>query len=176
MLPKCVPGFCTEVLDACKIFGVSLDDFIGTNDVRDKLKIKLIELQGIELYRRMMLCSKMDKIILNGFKYDGKIQKYLIELDFEHARAIFMVRFRMLPTKSNFPGRWSGNTCNICSFEDTDAHLFVCPGYQDLISDDISYDMFWNDICLNNIEQLKAAACILVAVIERIEQIQSMVK
>ena len=123
-----------------------------------------------------MLCSKMDKILLSGFHFDGQIKQYLVELDFRYARAIFMVRFRMLPTKSNFPGRWRGTSCNVCNFEDTDAHLFGCPGYQDLITDDIWYTMFWDDVILNDFDRLKKAAAILLDIIERLEEVQKMVK
>ena len=121
-----------------------------------------------------MICSKMDKILLNGFHFDGKIQSYIAELDFEQARAIFMMRFRMLPTKSNFPGCWAGTFCNVCNFEDTDAHLFGCPGYQDIITDEIWYDMFWDDNILSDTIKLNKPAAILLRVIERLEQIQKM--
>ena len=176
LLPKCVPGFCSEVLQVCKMFGVSLDDFVGTEDVRKKLKLKIIEIQKGELFKRMLLCSKMDKVLVNGFHFDGRVRPYLIELEFEHARAVFMVRFRMLPTKCNFPGRWSGSLCNVCGFDDTDAHLFGCPGYQDIITDDMWYDMFWDEAVLKDTARLSQAATILVSVIERIELIQNMVK
>ena len=172
LLPKCVPGFCSEVLEVCKIFDISLNDFVGTDDVRMKLKLKVIEMQKVELLKRMLICSKMDKILVNGFHFDGRVRSYLVELDFEQARAVFMTRFRMLPTKTNFPGRWSGTLCNVCGFEDTDAHLFVCPGYQDIITNDIWYDMFWDDSILNDTAQLKEAAKILLSVIQRLEQIQ----
>ena len=74
----------------------------------------------------------MDQVLLAGFKFDGSMQPYLQGLDFVDARAIFMSRYRMWPTKSNFPGRWSGTCCNVCGFEDTDEHVFSCAGYIDL--------------------------------------------
>ena len=40
----------------------------------------------------------------------------------------------MLRTKSNFSGRWMGIQCNVCALEDTDIHIFKCPGY--IITDD----------------------------------------
>ena len=43
----------------------------------------------------------MDKILLNGFCFNGEIKLYMRELEFEQARAIFMMRFRMLPTVPN---------------------------------------------------------------------------
>ena len=118
----------------------------------------------------------MDKVLVNGFHFDGKVRPYLVELDFEHARAVFMIRFRMLPTKCNFPGRWSGSLCNVCGFEDTDAHLFGCPGYQDIVTNEVWYDMFWDEAVLNDTTQLKRAASVLVSLIERLELLQKIVK
>ena len=175
MIKKGVPGFCSEVLDVCEIFGVSLDDFEGSCDVRKKVKEKIIEIQRVELCKRMLVCSKTNKVLLSGFQFDGSVKPYLLEHSFEHARAIFMIRYRMLPTKSNFPGRWVGNLCNVCGFEDTDAHLFECPGYQDIISDDIWFHMFWDDNILKDTVKMKKAASILVSVIERLEVLQNMV-
>ena len=154
---------------------MSLDDFVGTNDVRKKVKVKIIEMQKEELVKRMLVCSKMDKVLVSGFHFDGKVRPYLLELDFEQARAVFMIRFRMLPTKCNFPGRWAGTSCNVCGFEDTDAHLFECPGYQDLVTDEVWYEMFWEDSVLNDANQLKQAASILLSMIERIELLQNLV-
>ena len=93
---------------------VSLEDYIGDSEVRRKLKDQLVEIQKIELYKRMVVSSKMDNVLLNGFKFDGKVAPYLLELDFHHARAVFMIRFRMMPTKCNFPSRWNGLLCNVC--------------------------------------------------------------
>ena len=81
----------------------------------------------------------------------------------------------MLPPKNNFPGRWVGSMCNVCGLEDTDAHVFSCPGYQDLLSDDIWYDMFWDPSILKDTVKLKKAAGILLAIVERMEEIQDMV-
>ena len=174
LLQKNVPGFCTEVAEACEILGVSLDELVQL-DVRKTMKEKLIKLQAKELFQRMSLSSKMDKILLNGFLFDGKIKQYLLDLDFEEGRVVFMVRYRMLPTKNNFPGRWVGSMCNVCGLEDTDAHVFSCPGYQDLLSDDIWYDMFWDPSILKDTVKLKKAAGILLAIVERMEEIQDMV-
>ena len=55
-------------------------------------------------------------------------------------------------------------------------HLFWCPGYQDLITDDIWYNMFWDDNILKDISKMKKAASILMSVIERLELIQKMAK
>ena len=174
MLEKKVEGFCTEVLDACEILNVSVDKLVGVNDIRKVMKEKIIKIQQQELFKRMSVCTKMDKVLLSGFLFDGKMMKYLTELDFEEARAVFMIRYRMMPTKANFPGRWSGSECNICGFEDTDAHVFHCPGYQDIISDEVTYNMFWDPVILNDIGKLQVAAMNLLGVIERMEEIQQM--
>lgn len=167
-----VVGFCTEVTEACQILDVSLEDLVIANDVRKSMKDKAVTLQEQELFQRMALSSKMDKILLNDFCYDGKVKRYLLELNFEEGRAVFMMRYRMLPTKDNFPGRWAGSNCNICGLKDTDEHVFQCPGYQDLLSDDVWYLMFWDPVILNDMDKLKKAALIVLAIIERMEEIQ----
>ena len=138
LFEKQVPGFCTEVTEACIIMDVSFEDLLEQSDIRSFMKKKVLEIQSKQLLQQMLLSSKMDRVLLSGFKFDGKIMKYLCELDFADARAVFMTRYRMLPTKSNFPGRWKRTTCNICGFEDTDAHIFNCPGYADLNTAGIS--------------------------------------
>ena len=106
----------------------------------------------------MMLNSKTDRALISGFEYSGKMKTYLEELDFEEARAVFVTRYRMLPTKANFPGRWEGQQCNICGFLDVDEHIFNWPGYKDLINDDMSLEMFWDDNMLKYMEKLSCAA------------------
>ena len=170
-----VDGFCTEVTEVCKLLNVSFHEMLEVNDVRKTLKEKVVEIQGQELYKRMMISSKMDGILLNGFCYDGKVKKYLKELNFIEARTIFMIRYRMLPTKVNFPGRWIGKACNICGFDDTDEHLFHCPGYQDLFTSDLSYHMFWDNEVLEDTARIKKAACIMLGVIERLDEVQGLV-
>ena len=162
------------MLDACKILNVSIDELVEVNDVRKVMKEKVLNLQQQQLFKRMSVSSKMDKILLSGFIFTGKAMKYLTELDFEEARAVFMIRYRMMPTKANFPGRWSGSVCNVCGFEDTDAHVFHCPGYQDIISEEMSYNMFWDPDILNDIGKLQVAAKILLGLIERMEEIQKL--
>ena len=174
MLEKKVDGFCTELLDACKILNVSIDELVGVSDVRKVMKENVIKVQQQELYKRMSFCTKMDKVLLSGFLFNGKVMKYLTELDFEEARAVFMIRYRMMPSKANFPGRWSGSECNICGFEDTDAHVFHCPGYQDIICDKVTYNMFWDPLILNDIGKLQVAARNLLGIIERMEEVQKM--
>ena len=174
LMEKKVDGFCTEVLDVCRILNVTFEDLLVERDVREKLKKVVIKIQEQELYKRMVVSSKTDGALINGFSYDGKAKKYILELDFAEARAIFMARYRMLPTKANFPGRWTGTKCNICNFDDTDEHLFHCPGYQDLLSEDTTYEMFWDEEILNDTTKLQKAACEIVGVIERLGEVQEM--
>ena len=56
MLAKDVPGFCTELNEACNIFQVSLVDLKKEN-VREVLKRKVISMQAAELVKRMLLLS-----------------------------------------------------------------------------------------------------------------------
>ena len=174
LMVKQVDGFCTELTEVCSILNVSFSELLGENDVRKKLKSWVIKVQEQELYKRMVISSKMDGVLLNGFSYDGKVKKYLLELDFAEARAVFMVRYRMLPTKMNFPGRWEGTLCNICRFVDTDEHIFHCPGYQDLLNEDVKYDMFWDEKVLNDTVLLKRAACSIIGIIERLNEVQNL--
>ena len=174
MLVKKVPGFCTEVIEACDIFHVSLDALKCRNNVREVLKKKAVELQSVQLLGRMMASSKTDRVLVSGFSFDGTIMKYLTELDFLEARAIFMARYRMWPTKTNYPGRWSGVRCNICDMVDTDEHIFSCPGYVDLINGEVQYEMFWNQDVLNDSVKLKSVAAIALKIVERLEVVQSL--
>ena len=174
LMRKKVNGFCTEVLDVCRILRVSFDELLKEKNVRKKLKAVVIKIQEQELYKRMVVSTKTDGALINGFSYDGKVKKYLLELDFVEARAVFMMRYRMLPTKANFPGRWSGTKCNICQFEDTDEHIFTCPGYQDLLSDDVNHKMFWDEEILNDTAKIKKGACAIIAIVERLNEVQDM--
>ena len=102
--------------------------------------------------------------MLSGFVYNGSMMKYLRELNFNEARAIFMARYRMWPTKENFPGRWSGVLCNVCGLKDTDQHVFSCPGYADIIQGKYCFDVFWDKNVLNDIDKLKEIAKVGVGV------------
>ena len=175
MLDAQVPGFCTEVLDACGKLGTSLDALVKVKDVRKFLKKCVVSLQSDQLLKRMLLSSKMDRTALNEYSYDGKMMQYLYELDFTEARAIFMTRYRMWPTKRNFPGRWDGVICNFCNLEDTDEHIFMCPGYKDIMDDaHVVYSMFWDRHVLKDTVKLKALAAVAIKVIERLELAQKL--
>ena len=174
MLEKRVPGFCTEVIEACGIFGVSLNSLVCVNDVRELMKKRVIEIQSGELLKRMVLSSKMDRVLVSGYKYDGTMMKYLSGLNFRQARAIFMSRYRMWPTKTNFPGRWRGTECNCCGHKDTDEHILVCPGYSDIVDGSFALEVFWDEVVLNDMERLKYIADTVVRLIERMEQVQGL--
>ena len=174
MLKKNIPGFCTEVNDACKVFQVSLDELQKESNVRVVLKKKIVSMQAGELVKRMLLSSKMDMVLQSGAVYNGRMMKYLLELNFFEARAIFMSRYRMWPTKENFPGRWNGVACNICGCNDTDRHIFMCPGYSDIIKEKFQYDVFWDVNVLNDVSRLKDIAGVVLTLIERMENIQNL--
>ena len=75
MLVKNVPGFCTEVVEACEIFQVSLDALKREANVREVLKKKVVQLQSVQLLSRVITSSKMDRVLLEGFSYDGSMKK-----------------------------------------------------------------------------------------------------
>ena len=68
---------------------------VAVKDVRQVLKKKIIEIQSGELLKRMILSSKMDRVIISGCRYDGTMMKYLSELNLWQKRAIFMSRYLM---------------------------------------------------------------------------------
>ena len=172
MMEKKVPGFCTEVSEACRLLGVSLDDLLMKKDVRQFLKRSVIKIQSGVLLKRMLLSSKMDNVVMEGFKYDGSAKKYLRELKFSDARVIFMSRYRMWPTKNNFHERWDGILCNVCGFKDTDQHIFSCPGFADIVEDNMWFGMFWDEKVLGDMLFLAEIAKVVKRIIKRLEEIQ----
>ena len=121
----------------------------------------------------MVISSKMDRVLTSGYSYTGKMMKYLSELNFVEARAIFMSRYRMWPTKDNFPGRWNGVECNVCGLTDTDEHIMSCPGYCDLVGGKFEFEVFWDNEVLEDTKTLKVVANIVVLLVERMEHIQN---
>ena len=115
----------------------------------------------------------MDRVMSGGYSYDGKMKRYLFELNFQEARAIFMARYRMWPTKANFPGRWPGTACNVCGCNDTDEHVLSCPGYADIVKGKVQYQMFWDSEVLNDMEKMKEIGSVVVELLERMEQMQN---
>ena len=165
---KQVPGFCHDLEKALQKFGLADNSEIFTKDnkvVRETIKKKIVEIESGQLALKMLAESKSDRLLLNGYLFDGKIKKYLLELPFEEARVVFMIRCRMFPTKDNFKGRW-GTDCTYCNCPETDMHLFACAGYGDLL-EGISFDTF---ILLNSsIDDLSYGARCLIRVKERLE-------
>ena len=143
MMRKNVPGFCKEVNEICEqVFKCSFEKIVSiSGDIREELKKKLIKIQEARLRKLMIVHSKTDSLLFKAFKFDGKKKVYL-KLPFQQARIIFMIRCRMLHTKQNFPGRWIGTNCNVCGNVDTDAHLFKCPGFSDLV-EGLNHEMFF---------------------------------
>ena len=75
------------------------------------MKKKVVEVQDRELMQMMLISSKIDKVLLDGFNYDGRCQRYLKNLDFFEVTTVFIARYRMLLIKKNFPNRWNGMQC-----------------------------------------------------------------
>ena len=173
---KSVPGFCSELNDACDVFQVSIDELIEKCDIRKVLKKKAITIQAGELLKRMVLSSKTDRVLLSGFAYTGTMKKYLSELKFCEARAIFMSRYRMWPTKENYHGRWKGSECNVCGMVDSDEHILACPGYEDIMGNvKFDFDVFWDEKVLDDPGKLKSLARIVMELVERMKDIQNLV-
>ena len=168
MMRKKVPGFCVELLKALENFGLQEDDQLFEKEgkkIRENLKMKIVEMQSQKLGKQMLLESKCDRLLLHGFLFDGRPKKYLLELPFEEAKVIFMLRCRMFPTKDNFKGRW-GSECKYCNCAETDIHLFACAGYVDLL-EGIEFDSFMSlKACP---EELSKGAKMLIRVKERLE-------
>ena len=169
MMEKKVPGFCAEVVEALKAFELTEDSeelMMDGRNLRTLLKTKIIQIQSKRLVERMLNESKTDQLLLNGFHFDGKVKKYLVELPFNEARAVFMLRSRMFPTKNNFKGRW-GSECAYCGNVESDIHLFSCAGYNDLLGD-VKMDIFFS--LEATMDELFDGAQKLVKVIERLER------
>ena len=169
MMEKKVPGFCAEVVEALKAFELTEDSvelMMDGRNLRTLLKTKIIQIQSKRLVERMLKESKTDQLLLNGFHFDGKVKKYLVELPFNEARAVFMLRSRMFPTKNNFKGRW-GSECVYCGNVESDIHLFSCAGYNDLLGD-VKMDLFFS--LEATMDELFDGAQKLLKVIERLER------
>ena len=62
--------------------------------------------------------------------------------------------------------------CNICGSKDTDKHVFVCPGYSDILQGKFQFDVFWDENVLCDMGKLKDIAKTVLQLIERMENIQ----
>ena len=170
MMAKGIPGFCTSLSAAMKAVGVeNLDVLKGNANQRKVLKSMLVKVQRQRLVDDMMKASKTDSMLLN-FSYDGYMKKYLIQLPFQEARMVFMLRARMFPTKCNFPKRWSqSNLCTFCCETETDEHLFTCCGFMDIHRNNWNYDLF---MALEaKMEILSEGARVLLAMHERLLEV-----
>ena len=169
MMEKEVPGFCTEVITALEAFDLTKDSeelMLDGKKLRELLKSKIIQIQSERMVKQMLDESKTDRLLLNGFHFDGSVKEYLVKLPFNEARAIFMLRTRMLPTKDNFKGRW-GTECVYCGNVESDVHLFTCAGYNDLLGN-VKMDLF---LSLDaTMDELFEGAQKLLKVIERLER------
>ena len=171
MMKKKIVGFCTEVESAfCTLHldEEKPDPAKSMKEIRQIIKTKLVELQQRRVMDGMMEASKTDAMLMQNFVFDGKVKKYLTHLQFEQARAVFMLRSRMLPTKENFKGRWKSQECLYCHRLESDMHLFSCPGYDDLLSG----KEYWKFMSLSmDMEELVDGAKMLIKVKERLELI-----
>merc|ERR1711962_838845 len=59
-------------------------------------------------------------------------KKYIENLHYEEARAIFMMITRMIDVKANFKNKYRNIECEICKVEESVEHLFKCQKYHDL--------------------------------------------
>ena len=171
MMSNRVPGFCREVVDAMHVLDMFGNDDAYTQMSKDKLRetgnAKMVCVQQKKIMEKMMEVSKSDNLLLQDFKFDGKMQDYLLQLPFEEARVLFMLRSRMFPTKGNFKGRWSSDDeCEFCSLPENDKHLFACPAYLDMTSDLNYYDIVSLKL---ETDELHKAAIKLNNVKERLE-------
>ena len=63
---------------------------VNKDNVRGTMKKKVVEVQDRELMQMMLISSKIDKVLLNGFNYDGRCQRYLKNLDFFEVTTVFI--------------------------------------------------------------------------------------
>ena len=98
-----------------------------------ELKIKEENTKAIKNYIKSEIQSKNDEEIEKEINEGKKTQmmkdynkKYLENLDYEEARAIFMMITRMIDVKANFKNKHKNLDCEICNTEENTYHLFKC--------------------------------------------------
>ena len=158
-----------EVIKALEVMGLDEDSeelLKEGKELRQLLKSKIVDIQRERLVEQMLKESKCDRLLLHNFDFDGKMKRYLVDLPFEEARVVFMLRVRMFPTKNNFRGRWGSDECSYCGCLESDVHLFSCVGYNDLLGD-VKFDMFMT--LEASIEELSTGAQRLLKVLDRLE-------
>ena len=171
LMVKKVDGFCCEVKDAISVLRLeNFEALVKHVNIRYYLKRELIKMNQKIIRSKMMALSKTDMLLMNNWSFDGKVKRYLLELPFDEARVVFMLRTKMLPTRMNFRGRWGDTKCKLCGDDNSDVHLFWCAGYKDLVQN-TKYEMFFDDKCKT--EKLSEGAKCLSRIVKRLEQIQS---
>ena len=91
MMAKEVPGFCTELITALEAFDLTKDSeelMLDGKKLRELLKSKIIQIQSERMVKQMLDESKTNRLLLNGFHFDGSVKEYLVKLPFNEARAI----------------------------------------------------------------------------------------
>ena len=53
-----------------------------------------------------------------------------------------------------------------------DEHIFTCPGYQDLVPENVTLDLFWDADTLNDMETMERLGRMMKVIIERMDRIQ----
>ena len=124
MLEKKVPGFCEEVHEALKEFGIkSIETVKRWKNIRNEMKKKVITYQKYELFKNMIQITKPDGVTLN-FNFNGNESCYL-KLPLKKARIVLLLRSRMFLTKANFQGRWENEICDFCGRTENDFQLLL---------------------------------------------------
>ena len=88
-----------------------------------KLKIKEINDKEIEEEINNGRKAKM----INEYN-----KNYILNRNFEEARAIFMMLTRMIDVKTNFKNKYKNLECDVCKTEENTHHIFKCKKYQDV--------------------------------------------
>ena len=66
-----------------------------------------------------------------------------------------------------------GVLCNVCGLDDTDSHLFTCPGYSDIVGGQFNYHSFWDTNILEDTDKLKMLAKTVVLLLQRMKHVQN---
>ena len=100
----------------------------NTKAIKNCIKNKIKEVNDKEIEDEIKKGKKT--ILMSEYRKD-----YIEKLDFEQARAIFMMLTRMIDVKSNFKNNHRNLECETCQTEENTHHLFKCRKYQDLSKD-----------------------------------------
>ena len=75
---KHVPGFCTDLELALRVFSLDINDEVFSKDkkvIRETLKKKIVEMESRQLAVKMLSESKCDRLLLNGYNFDALDKK-----------------------------------------------------------------------------------------------------